>query len=100
METRSVAWLAVPMEGERGAAPGELESSDFEECTWLILVNVRRFWWTSRASLADATGAVADRYPVEPILIGARIIPLFAMLAVLVLVRNNEATRRGLVSEI
>jgi MFS transporter, ACS family, aldohexuronate transporter len=46
------------------------------------------------------TGLVADRYSFEPILIAASIIPLFAMVAVLVLVRNNDATRRGLVSEI
>lgn len=47
-----------------------------------------------------ATGVVADRYSFEPILLGASLIPLVAMLAVLVLVRDNEATRRGLVSEI
>ena len=46
------------------------------------------------------TGFVADHYSFEPILIGASIIPLIAMVAVLVLVRNNTATRRGLVSEI
>ena len=47
-----------------------------------------------------ATGLVADRYSFEPILIGASIVPLIAMAAVLLLVRNNEATRRGIVSEI
>jgi ACS family hexuronate transporter-like MFS transporter len=47
-----------------------------------------------------ATGVVADRYSFGPILIGASIIPLVAMLAILVLVRNNDATKRGLVSEI
>jgi ACS family hexuronate transporter-like MFS transporter len=47
-----------------------------------------------------ATGVVADRYSFEPILIGASLIPLVAMVAVLVLVRNNEATRRGMVNEI
>jgi ACS family hexuronate transporter-like MFS transporter len=47
-----------------------------------------------------ATGVVADTYSFEPILIGASIVPLLAMVAVLVLVRNNEATRRGIVSEI
>ena len=47
-----------------------------------------------------ATGVIADRYSFEPILIGASIIPLFAMAAVLLLVRNTEATRRGIVSEI
>lgn len=46
------------------------------------------------------TGRVADRYSFEPILIGASLIPLLAMLAVLVLVRNNEATKRGIISEI
>jgi ACS family hexuronate transporter-like MFS transporter len=46
------------------------------------------------------TGVVADRYSFEPILIGASLIPLLAMVAVLVLVRNNDATRRGIVSEI
>jgi ACS family hexuronate transporter-like MFS transporter len=46
------------------------------------------------------TGIVADRYSFEPILIGASLVPLLAMLAVLVLVRNNDATRRGIVSEI
>jgi ACS family hexuronate transporter-like MFS transporter len=46
------------------------------------------------------TGVVADRYSFEPILMGASLIPLLAMLAVLALVRNNEATRRGVVSEI
>lgn len=49
---------------------------------------------------AYATGVVADRYSFEPILIAASIIPLIAMIAVLVLVRNSDATRRGLVSEI
>ena len=47
-----------------------------------------------------ATGVVADRYSFEPILIGASVIPLLAMIAVLVLVRNNEATRQGIVSAI
>lgn len=46
------------------------------------------------------TGLVADRYSFEPILIGASFIPLLAMVALLMLVRNNEATRRGIVSEI
>ena len=47
-----------------------------------------------------ATGLIADQYSFEPILIAASIIPLGAMLAVLVLVRNNDATRRGVVSAI
>jgi ACS family hexuronate transporter-like MFS transporter len=41
------------------------------------------------------TGVVSDRYSFEPILIGASLIPLAAMVAVLVLVRNNEAMRDG-----
>ena len=46
------------------------------------------------------TGVVSDRYSFEPILMGASIIPVVAMVAVLLLVRNNEATRRGVVSAI
>jgi ACS family hexuronate transporter-like MFS transporter len=46
------------------------------------------------------TGWVSDRYSFEPILFGASIIPLVAMVAVLVLVRNNAATERGLVNPI
>jgi ACS family hexuronate transporter-like MFS transporter len=46
------------------------------------------------------TGWVSDRYSFEPILLGASIIPLIAMVAVLVLVRNNAATERGLVNPI
>jgi ACS family hexuronate transporter-like MFS transporter len=46
------------------------------------------------------TGWVSDRYSFEPILFGASIIPLVAMVAVLVLVRNNAATARGLVNPI
>lgn len=46
------------------------------------------------------TGVVADRYSFEPILMGASLIPLLGMVAVLVLVRNNDATRRGIVSAI
>jgi ACS family hexuronate transporter-like MFS transporter len=46
------------------------------------------------------TGVVADRYSFEPILMGASVVPLLGMLAVLVLVRNNEATRQGIVSAI
>jgi ACS family hexuronate transporter-like MFS transporter len=47
-----------------------------------------------------ATGWVADRYSFEPILIAASLIPLAAMIAVLLLVRNNDATARGVVSPI
>jgi len=46
------------------------------------------------------TGWVSDRYSFEPILFGASIIPLVAMAAVLLLVRNNAATARGLVNPI
>jgi ACS family hexuronate transporter-like MFS transporter len=46
------------------------------------------------------TGMVADRYSFEPVLIAASLIPLVATLAVVVLVRNNDATRRGIVCEI
>jgi MFS transporter, ACS family, hexuronate transporter len=43
------------------------------------------------------TGIVADRYSFRPVLIVASAIPLFAAAAILILVRNNGATRRGLV---
>jgi ACS family hexuronate transporter-like MFS transporter len=46
------------------------------------------------------TGYVADRYSFEPLLIGASLVPLLAMLALLALVRNTEATRRGLLTPI
>ena len=46
------------------------------------------------------TGFVADRYSFEPLLIGASLIPLVAMAAVLVLVRNTDATKQGIVNEI
>ena len=46
------------------------------------------------------TGFVADRYSFEPLLIGASVIPLVAMGAVLVLARNTDATRRGIVNAI
>ena len=46
------------------------------------------------------TGVISDRYSFEPILIAASIVPLFAVVAVLALVRNNDATRRGLVRSI
>ena len=50
--------------------------------------------------VAVLTGVVADRYSFAPILMGASLVPLIAMVAVLVLVRNNAATRAGVVSEI
>jgi MFS transporter, ACS family, hexuronate transporter len=46
------------------------------------------------------TGVISDRYSFEPILIAASIVPLFAVVAVLALVTNNDATRRGLVRSI
>ncbi len=46
------------------------------------------------------TGIIADRYSFAPIMIGASIVPLIAMAAMLVLVRNTAATRAGLVREI
>jgi ACS family hexuronate transporter-like MFS transporter len=46
------------------------------------------------------TGAIADRYSFEPLLIGASLIPIAAMAAVLMLVRNTAATRRGILNEI
>jgi ACS family hexuronate transporter-like MFS transporter len=46
------------------------------------------------------TGVISDRYSFEPILIAASIVPLFAVAAVLALVKNNDATSRGLVRSI
>jgi ACS family hexuronate transporter-like MFS transporter len=46
------------------------------------------------------TGYIADRYSFEPLLIGASLIPLVGMAAVLLLVRNTDATRRGVVNDI
>lgn len=45
-------------------------------------------------------GKISDRYSFEPILIAASLIPLLALLAVVTLVRNNEATRKGIVNQI
>jgi ACS family hexuronate transporter-like MFS transporter len=47
-----------------------------------------------------ATGIVSDRYSFEPLLIGASLVPLVAMTLLVVLVRNTEATRRGVVTQI
>jgi MFS transporter, ACS family, hexuronate transporter len=41
------------------------------------------------------TGAIADRLSFSPILIGASLVPLGCVAAVLLLVRNTDATRRG-----
>jgi MFS transporter, ACS family, aldohexuronate transporter len=43
------------------------------------------------------TGIVADRYSFRPVLIVASAIPIVAAIAIMMLVRNNGATRRGLV---
>ena len=45
-------------------------------------------------------GWVSDRYSFEPILIAASLIPLLAVVAALTLVRNNRATREGVVNPI
>jgi len=46
------------------------------------------------------TGRISDQYSFEPILLGASLIPLVALAAVLLLVRNTAATRAGVVHEI
>jgi ACS family hexuronate transporter-like MFS transporter len=46
------------------------------------------------------TGAISDRYSFEPVLVAASLIPLAAVAAVLVLVRNTDATARGIVRRI
>jgi ACS family hexuronate transporter-like MFS transporter len=46
------------------------------------------------------TGWVADRYSFEPILLGASVVPLVALAAILLLVRNNAATRAGIVQSV
>jgi MFS transporter, ACS family, hexuronate transporter len=45
-------------------------------------------------------GWVSDRYSFRPILIAASLVPLLAVVAALALVRNNRATRQGVVNEI
>ncbi len=45
-------------------------------------------------------GKVSDRYSFGPILVAASLIPLLAMLAVLILVRNTKATEAGIVKRI
>ena len=45
-------------------------------------------------------GTIADRMSFAPILIGASIVPLFAVAAVLLLVRNTDATETGVVKRI
>jgi hypothetical protein len=46
------------------------------------------------------TGVVADRYSFRPVLIVASVVPIAAAAAVLILVRNNSATSRGVVYRI
>jgi len=46
------------------------------------------------------TGVVADRYSFRPVLIVASVVPLVAAAAILALVRNSSATRRGIVRSI
>jgi MFS transporter, ACS family, hexuronate transporter len=46
------------------------------------------------------TGFVADRYSFQPILIGASLVPFLAAAAVLMLIRNTDATSRGIVRRI
>jgi MFS transporter, ACS family, hexuronate transporter len=46
------------------------------------------------------TGYISDRYSFEPLLIGASLIPIVGMTAVLVLVRNTDATSHGVVNQI
>jgi MFS transporter, ACS family, hexuronate transporter len=43
------------------------------------------------------TGVVADRYSFRPVLIVASVVPLVAAAAILALVRNTSATKRGIV---
>jgi ACS family hexuronate transporter-like MFS transporter len=45
-------------------------------------------------------GTVSDRMSFAPIMVGASVIPLFAVVAVLALVRNTPASRAGIVREI
>ena len=45
-------------------------------------------------------GTISDRMSFAPIMIGASIVPLFAVVAVLALVRNSSATRAGVVRPI
>jgi hypothetical protein len=46
------------------------------------------------------TGAVADSYLFETILIAASLIPLLAVVAAFTLVRNNRARQEGVVNPI
>jgi MFS transporter, ACS family, aldohexuronate transporter len=46
------------------------------------------------------TGYITDRYSFAPILITGSLIPLVAMVLLLVFVRNDQSTRRGILNEI
>jgi ACS family hexuronate transporter-like MFS transporter len=46
------------------------------------------------------TGAIADRMSFAPILIGASLVPLIGLAAVLLLVRNTAATDAGVLQRI
>ena len=46
------------------------------------------------------TGWVSDRYSFAPILLGASVIPLVGMVAMLVLIRNTKESRAGTLNEI
>jgi MFS transporter, ACS family, aldohexuronate transporter len=46
------------------------------------------------------TGWVSDRYSFAPILVGASILPLVAMAAMLLLVRNTKETRAGMLNSV
>ena len=46
------------------------------------------------------TGWIADSYSFAPVMIGASLLPLVAMAAMLLLVRNTSATHAGIVREI
>jgi MFS transporter, ACS family, aldohexuronate transporter len=46
------------------------------------------------------TGIIADRYSFAPILITGSLIPLAAMVLLLVFIRNDQSTRRGILNEI
>ena len=46
------------------------------------------------------TGIVADRYSFRPVLIAASAVPIVAAAAVFILIRNNDATKRGVVHPI
>ena len=52
--------------------------------------------WKERG-LRCLTGIAADRYSFRPVLFVASAIPIVAAAAVLLLVRNNSATKRGVV---